>query len=268
MKVENTKTSLILALKNDKNSPRWDEFVNQYYDYLYYAACKVDRMTGQRTFVPDGIEPEDAVVQTFWQLRNIILPDAPQFDADFTEAGLVQKVRHGLKWKIFELEEGKKFRNFLLSVLKNVARSLYNERRKDHLVFMPQDKFEGVRRDADEEEGEPQIAWEEDLAAFEQGENRESEDGETENSLNAKFLAAQYAIEVVMGDPRIARETKEIYELLLEHAQNGRHGDGAFEAIAARFKVSVAAVYKHQQRMAERLQKYYQAFLEAKEREA
>ena len=268
MKVGNTRTSLILALKNDKNSARWEEFVNQYYDYLHYAACKVDGVTGRSVFVPDGVEIDDVVERTFWLLRNIILPDAPQFDADFTEAELAQKVRHGLKWKIFELEEGRKFRNYLLSVLRNVARTLDKERRKDRLVFLPQEKFEGVRGDAGEGEGESQTVWDEELADFERGESREAEDGETENSLNARFLAAQYAIEVVMGDPRIARETKEIYELLLEHAQNGRHGDGAFEAIAARFKVSVAAVYKHQQRMEARLRKYYQAFLDAREREA
>ena len=78
-------------------------------------------------------------------------------------------------------------------------------------------------------------------------------------------MAAQYAIEAVMSDPRVERQTKEIYELLLEHAQNGRHGDGAFESIAARFKVSLASVYKHQQRMEVRLNKYYRAFLAARE---
>ena len=136
MKVENTRTSLILALKNDKNSARWEEFVNQYYDYLHYAACKVDGVTGRRVFVPDGVEIDDVVERTFWLLRNIILPDAPQFDADFTEAELAQKVRHGLKWKIFELEEGRKFRNYLLSVLRNVARTLDGEKGavgRDHI---------------------------------------------------------------------------------------------------------------------------------------
>lgn len=132
MKVANTRESLVLALKNDKNSGRWEEFVNQYYDYLSYAACKVDKETGRR-------------------------------------------------------------------------------------------------------------------------------------ALHVKWLAAQYAIEAVMSDPRIERQTKAMYELLLEHAQNGRHGDGAFEAIAARFKVSPAAVYKHRQRMEERLNKYYRAFLDARE---
>ena len=176
MKVANTRESLVLALKNDKNSGRWEEFVNQYYDYLSYAACKVDKETGRRAFVPDGVDPCEAVEQTFWQLKNIILPDCPQFDVDFTEDQLAKKVRHGLKW-----------------------------------------------------------------------------------------LAAQYAIEAVMSDPRIERQTKAMYELLLEHAQNGRHGDGAFEAIAARFKVSLAAVYKHRQRMEERLNKYYRAFLDARE---
>ena len=47
-------------------------------------------------------------------------------------------------------------------------------------------------------------------------------------------MAAQYAIEVVMSDPRIERQTKAIYEQLIRHAQNGHHGDGAIEAIAAR----------------------------------
>ena len=42
MKVADTRASLILALKNDKNSARWEEFVNQYYDYLHYAAYQVD----------------------------------------------------------------------------------------------------------------------------------------------------------------------------------------------------------------------------------
>ena len=50
---------------------------------------------------------------------------------DFTEDQLAKKVRHGLKWRIFELEKGKRFRNYLLSVLRNVARSLYNERKSD-----------------------------------------------------------------------------------------------------------------------------------------
>lgn len=30
MKVADTRASLILALKNDKNSVRWEEFANQY----------------------------------------------------------------------------------------------------------------------------------------------------------------------------------------------------------------------------------------------
>ena len=68
-----------------------------------------------------------------------------------------------------------------------------------------------------------------------------------------------------MSDPRIERPTKAIYELLIGHAQNGRHGDGAFEAIAARFNVSSAAVYKHQQRMEKRLNEHYKAFLDARE---
>ena len=107
--------------------------------------------------------------------------------------------------------------------------------------------------------------WESEIEAFERGGIRAAEDDESENDLHVKWLAAQYAIEAVMADPRIERQTKEIYELLLEHAQNGRHGDGAFEAIAARFKVSPASVYKHRQRMEERLQKYYKAFLDARE---
>ena len=119
MKVADTRASLILALKNDKNSARWEEFVNQYYDYLHYAAYQVDSETGRFRFVPDGVDPDEAVEQTFWQLKNIILPDVPQFDVDFTESQLEKKAQHGLKWKIFELERGKKFRNYLLSVLKN-----------------------------------------------------------------------------------------------------------------------------------------------------
>ena len=39
MQVADTRASLILALKNDKNSARWEEFVNQYYAYLHYAAA-------------------------------------------------------------------------------------------------------------------------------------------------------------------------------------------------------------------------------------
>lgn len=73
MQVANTRESLILALKNDKNSERWNEFVNQYWDYLHYAACKVDASTGRRAFIPDGVDPDEAVEQTFWQLKNIIL---------------------------------------------------------------------------------------------------------------------------------------------------------------------------------------------------
>ena len=53
MKVANTRESLVLALKNDKNSGRWEEFVNQYYDYLSYAACKVDKETDRLVFVDD-----------------------------------------------------------------------------------------------------------------------------------------------------------------------------------------------------------------------
>lgn len=85
MQVANTRESLILALKNDKNSERWEEFVNQYYDFLYFAACKVDKETGRCAFVPDGVDPGEVVEQTFWQLKNIILPDRPQYDVDFTE---------------------------------------------------------------------------------------------------------------------------------------------------------------------------------------
>lgn len=266
MQVENTRESLVLALKNDKNSERWEEFVNQYYDYLHYAACKVDASTGRRAFVPDGVDPDEAVEQTFWQLKNIILPDFPQFDVDFTEDQLAKKVRHGLKWKIFELEKGKRFRNYLLSVLKNVAHSLYNARRDDRLVFVDDLKLDAGRDEADEPgDGDPKRGWEAEIEAFERGENRCDGQDESENDLHVKWLAAQYAIEAVMSDPRIERQTKEIYELLLEHAQNGRHGDGAFEAIAARFKVSPASVYKHRQRMEERLQKYYKAFLDARE---
>ena len=264
--VANTRESLILAKKNDKNSERWDEFVNQYWDYLCYAAYKVDASTGRRTFVPDGVDPDEAVEQTFWQLKNIVLPDRPQYDVDFTEDELAMKVRHGLKWKIFELEKGKRFRNYLLSVLKNVARSLYNARKSDRLVFVDDLKRDVGRDPADDfgdEDSQP--LWETEIEAFERGENRCDGQDESENDLHVKWLAAQYAIEAVMSDPRIERQTKEIYELLLEHAQNGRHGDGAFEAIAARFKVSPASVYKHRQRMEERLQKFYKAFRDARE---
>jgi hypothetical protein len=66
MQVANTRVSLILALKNDKNSERWEEFVNQYYDYLHYAAYQVDGETGRFRFVPDGVDPDEAVEQTFW----------------------------------------------------------------------------------------------------------------------------------------------------------------------------------------------------------
>ena len=291
MQVANTRESLVLALKNDKNSERWEEFVNQYYDYLYFAANKVDPATGRRQFVPDGVDPCEAVEQTFWKLKNIILPDCPQFDVDFTEDQLAKKVRHGLKWKIFELEKGKRFRNYLLSVLKNEARSLYNARKKDRLVFVDNQKLEGGRGEAEDpaemadncyegydETGEgreynqvddgaeePWQMWEKDIEAFERGEGRELGEDESANDLRVKWLAAQYAIEAVMSDPRIEKQTKEMYQLLLEHAQNGRHGDGAFETIAARFKVSPAAVYKHQQRMEERLNRYYKAFLDVRE---
>ena len=63
MKVADTRASLILALKNDKNSARWEEFVNQYYDYLHYAAYQVDGETGRFRFVPDGVDPDEAVEQ-------------------------------------------------------------------------------------------------------------------------------------------------------------------------------------------------------------
>ena len=261
-----TRESLVLALKNDKNSERWEEFVNQYYDYLHYAACKVDASTGRRAFVPEGVDPDEAVEQTFWQLKNIVLPDRPQYDVDFTEDELAKKVRHGLKWKIFELERGKRFRNYLLSVLKNVARSLHNARKSDRLVFVKDQQLDVGRDQTDDfEDEDSQPLWEAEIEAFERGEIRAAEYDESENDLHVKWLAAQYAIEAVMSDPRIERQTKEIYELLLEHAQNGRHGDGAFESIAARFEVSPASVYKHQQRMEVRLQKYYKAFLDARE---
>ena len=288
MQVANTRESLILALKNDKNSERWEEFVNQYYDFLYFAACKVDKESGRHAFVPDGVDPGEAVEQTFWQLKNIILPDRPQYDVDFTEDELAKKVRHGLKWKIFELDKGKRFRNYLLSVLKNVSRSLYNARKSDRLVFVDNQKLErgwddagaaveaadGLYEGYDDYDGAracdriddgDEEAWEAEIEAFERGEIRAAEDDESENDRYVKRLAAQYAIDAVMSDPRIERQTKAIYELLLEHAQNGRHGDGAFEAIAARFKVSPAAVYKHKQRMDKRLNEHYKAFLAARE---
>lgn len=278
MKVADTRASLILALKNDKNSARWEEFVNQYYDYLHYAAYQVDSETGRFRFVPDGVDPDEAVEQTFWKLKNIILPDVPQFDVDFTESQLEKKARHGLKWKIFELEKGKRFRNYLLSVLKNVARSLYNARKDDRLVFVENEKLEGGHGGPDDPvetadiqyEGGGEFedlrqTWDEDIEAFERGEAVDPGLEEPENESQVKWLAAQYAIEVVMSDPRIERQTKAIYEQLIRHAQNGHHGDGAIEAIAARFKASPAAIYKHQQRMEERLQRHYRSFLKARE---
>ena len=266
MQVASTRESLILALKNDKNSERWEEFVNQYYDFLYFAACKVDKESRRRVFTSDGVDPCEAVEQTFWQLKNIILPDRPQHDVDFTEDELAKKVRHGLKWKIFELDKGKRFRNYLLSVLKNVSRSLYNARKSDRLVFVDNLKLDVGRDPVDDfEDEDSQPLWEAEIEAFERGEIRAAEDDESENDMCVKWLAAQYAIEAVMSDPRIERQTKAIYELLIEHAQNGRHGDGAFEAIAARFNVSPAAVYKHQQRMEKRLNEHYKAFLDARE---
>ena len=90
MQVANTRESLILALKNDKNSERWEEFVNQYYGFLYFAACKVDKESGRHAFIPEGVDPGEAVEQTFWQLKNIILPDRPQYDVDFTEDELAK----------------------------------------------------------------------------------------------------------------------------------------------------------------------------------
>lgn len=290
MEVANTRESLILALKNDKDSPRWEEFVNQYWDYLRYAAYSRDNETGRLRFIPDGVDPDDAVEQTFWQLKNIILPDFPQFDVDFTEAQLSKKVSHGLKWRIFELEKGKRFRNYLLSVLKNVARSLYNARKADRLVFIDNRKLEDGRGDTDDaaeaadnryegydepgedcahgsDVGDDELwqTWKADIEAFERGETRDEGLDESENDMHIKRLAAQYAIEAVMADPRIGKQTKEIYELLIEHVQNGRHGDGAFEAIATRFGVSTASVYKHRQRMEERLNRYYKAFLDVRE---
>ena len=166
----------------------------------------------------------------------------------------------------FCINKGKRFRNYLLSVLKNVARSMYNARKADRLVFVDNQKLDVERDPADDfEDEDPQPSWEAEIEAFERGEVRTAEDDESENDISVKWLAAQYAIEAVMSDPRIERQTKEIYELLIEHAQNGRHGDGAFEAIAARFKVSPAAVYKHQQRMGKRLNEHYKAFLSARE---
>ena len=60
MQVASTRESLILALKNDKNSERWEEFVNQYYDFLKFSADKVDKETGRSVFIPDGGDPDDA----------------------------------------------------------------------------------------------------------------------------------------------------------------------------------------------------------------
>ena len=126
-----------------------------------------------------------------------------------------------------------------------MARSLYNARKADRLVFVDNQKLDVGRDLADDFEDEDSLStWEAEIEAFERGEIRATEDDESENDISIKWLAAQYAIDAVMFDPRIERQTKEIYELLLEHAQNGRHGDGAFEAIAARFKVSPASVSK------------------------
>jgi hypothetical protein len=52
---------------------------------------------------------------------------------------------------------------------------------------------------------------------------------------------------------------------LIRPAQEGERGDGEFELIAKRFKLSTAAIYKHRQRMEERLMKYYREFLAASE---
>ena len=198
MKVADTRASLILALKNDKNSARWEEFVNQYYDYLHYAAYQVDGETGRFRFVPDGVDPDEAVEQTFWQLKNIILPDVPQFDVDFTESQLEKKARHGLKWKIFELEKGKKFRNYLLSVLKNVARSLYNARKDDRLVFVENEKLEGGHGGPDDPAETADIqyegcgefedlrqTWDDDIEAFERGEAEDPGLEESENESSS-----------------------------------------------------------------------------------
>ena len=291
MQVANTRVSLILALKNDKNSERWEEFVNQYYAYLHYAAFSRDEATGRYRFIPDGICPEDVVEQTFWQVKNIVLPDIPQFDVDFTEEDLAKKVRHGLKWKIFELEKGGKFRNFLLSVLKNVARTMYNKRKSERLVFVDDRKLEGgsggecdlaeAEDNRYEGYGESEYdreaslletgdedswrEWDDDIEAFERSEVLEPGQTETENESRIKWLAAQHAIEVVMSDPRIEKQTKEIYGLLIRHAQEGERGDREYESIAKRFKLSTAAIYKHRQRMEERLMKYYKEFLAASE---
>ena len=291
MQVASTRESLILALKNDKNSERWEEFVNQYYAYLRYAAFSTDKETGRFRFVPDGISPEDVVEQTFWQVKNIVLPDVPQFDVDFTEKDLSKKVKHGLKWKIFELEKGGKFRNYLLSVLKNVARTMYNKRKSERLVFVGDRKLEGggacdlAEAEDNRYEGygdcEPEYdrecalletgdedswrEWGDDIEEFERSEVLEPGQKETENEARIKWLAAQHAIEVVMSDPRIEKQTKEIYGLLIRHAQEGERGDGEFELIAKRFSLSPAAIYKHRQRMEDRLMKYYREFLAASE---
>ena len=275
MEVANTRESLILALKNDKNSPRWEEFVNQYWDYLRYAAYSRDNETGRLRFVPNGVDPDDAVEQTFWQLKNIILPDSPQFDVDFTEAQLAKKVSHGLKWRIFELEKGRKFRNYLLSVLRNVARDMAKKLRGEKLVFVENEKLERVWNLDDDcveaadnryngcgEEGDACREWNDDIERFERGDVLVPGEEETENEKSGKFMAMQHAIEVLMSDARIARETKAIYQLLIEHAQNGRHGDGGIEAIAERCHTSPAAVYKHKQRMEGRLRKLYGDFLD------
>lgn len=66
MQVANTRESLILALKNDKNGERWEEFLNQHYDFLKFSAEQVDKETGRCVFIPDGVDPDDAVEQTFW----------------------------------------------------------------------------------------------------------------------------------------------------------------------------------------------------------
>ena len=50
MQVANTRESLILALKNDKNSECWEEFVNQYSDA--FALLKESRFAKPDVGVP------------------------------------------------------------------------------------------------------------------------------------------------------------------------------------------------------------------------
>ena len=100
--------------------------------------------------------------------------------------------------------------------------------RGEKLVFVENEKLERVWNLDDDcveaadnryngcgEEGDACREWNDDIERFERGDVLVPGEEETENEKSGKFMAMQHAIEVLMSDARIARETKAIYQLML-----------------------------------------------------